>query len=113
MNNVFSITDSCEKMRIAREILEALPEWFGIPEARENYIKNSADQLFFTCKNIYHSAFRQFIKEFMTETQHFHSLFQCHNTAYNSRTVFTAAVPHENIRSDSKMNKCSCHGIAD
>ena len=35
-------------MRIAREILEALPEWFGIPEARENYIKNSADQLFFT-----------------------------------------------------------------
>ena len=51
MNNVFSITDSYEKMRIAREILEALPEWFGIPEARENYIKNSADQLFFTCKN--------------------------------------------------------------
>ena len=48
MNNVFSITDSCEKMRIAREILEALPEWFGLPEARENYIKNSADQLFFT-----------------------------------------------------------------
>ncbi|MDY2711856.1 MAG: GNAT family N-acetyltransferase [Candidatus Faecivivens sp.] len=48
MNNVFSITDSCEKMRIAREILEALPEWFGLPEARENYIKNSADQPFFT-----------------------------------------------------------------
>lgn len=48
MNNVFSITDSCEKMRIAREILEALPEWFGIPEGRENYIKNSVDQLFFT-----------------------------------------------------------------
>ena len=48
MNNVFSITDSCEKIRIAREILEALPEWFGLPEARENYIKNSADQLFFT-----------------------------------------------------------------
>ena len=35
-------------MRIAREILEALPEWFGIPEARENYIKHSADQLFVT-----------------------------------------------------------------
>ena len=48
MNNVFSITDSCEKMRIAREILEALPEWFGLPEGRENYIKNSADQLLFT-----------------------------------------------------------------
>ena len=48
MNIVFSITDSCEKMRIAREILEALPEWFGLPEGRENYIKNSADQLLFT-----------------------------------------------------------------
>ena len=38
-------------MRIAREILEALPEWFEIPDARESYIKNSAGQLFFACKN--------------------------------------------------------------
>ena len=26
-------------------ILEALPEWFGIPEARENYIRESADEI--------------------------------------------------------------------
>ena len=36
-----------QKQRIAREILEALPDWFGIPEAREQYIKESEDQPFF------------------------------------------------------------------
>ena len=34
-----------EKRRITRLILEALPEWFGIPEARENYIEESADEI--------------------------------------------------------------------
>ena len=34
-----------EKQRIARAILEALPEWFGIPEARESYIRESFGQL--------------------------------------------------------------------
>ena len=34
-----------EKRRIARMILEALPEWFGIPEARETYIQESADEI--------------------------------------------------------------------
>ena len=28
-----------EKQRITREILEALPDWFGIEESREDYIK--------------------------------------------------------------------------
>ena len=36
-----------KKQCIAREILEALPDWFGIPESREQYIKESADQPFF------------------------------------------------------------------
>ena len=36
-----------EKRTICRAILEALPEWFGIPEAREEYIRESADRLFF------------------------------------------------------------------
>lgn len=40
------IEDCGEKQRIARRILEALPAWFGIDEARETYIKESADQLF-------------------------------------------------------------------
>lgn len=34
-----------EKRRIARLILEALPDWFGIPEARDNYIEESADEI--------------------------------------------------------------------
>ena len=37
--------DAEEKRRIARFILEALPEWFGIPEARENYIREAADEI--------------------------------------------------------------------
>ena len=41
------ITLPNDKQRIAREVLEALPEWFGIPEAREDYIKKSAAQPFF------------------------------------------------------------------
>ena len=40
------IVNEAEKPRIARAVLEALPEWFGIPEARESYIKNSADKPF-------------------------------------------------------------------
>lgn len=39
------IIDTAEKRKIARRILEALPEWFGIPEARENYIRESADEI--------------------------------------------------------------------
>ena len=34
-----------DKRNIARIILEALPEWFGIPEAREKYISDAADQI--------------------------------------------------------------------
>ena len=41
------ILDAEEKKRITRQILEALPDWFGIPEAREEYIKNSVEQIFF------------------------------------------------------------------
>ncbi|MGN0971833.1 MAG: hypothetical protein ACI4OY_07745, partial [Aristaeellaceae bacterium] len=33
-----------KKQAVARAILEALPEWFGIPEAREDYIRRSAAQ---------------------------------------------------------------------
>ena len=36
-----------EKERIARLILESLPEWFGIPQAREEYIAHSRGKPFF------------------------------------------------------------------
>ena len=42
---VMIVKDREEKKRIARLILEALPEWFGIPEAREKYISDAADQV--------------------------------------------------------------------
>ena len=35
------------KAAIARELLEALPQWFGIPESREEYITASREQPFF------------------------------------------------------------------
>lgn len=41
------IENAEEKRRICRVILEALPEWFGITEAREEYVSESADKLFF------------------------------------------------------------------
>ena len=44
---IVSVEEAAEKQRISRSILEALPEWFGIPEAREQYIKGSAAQPFF------------------------------------------------------------------
>ena len=44
---VAEVTQDEEKRRIARSILEALPDWFGIPEAREEYIKDSEGRAFF------------------------------------------------------------------
>ena len=45
------VENQLEKQKITRYILEALPEWFGIPEAREEYIKDSADKIFFCAFN--------------------------------------------------------------
>jgi len=41
------ITDDSKKQNVTRLVLEALPEWFGIPEAREKYIAESINQIFF------------------------------------------------------------------
>ena len=43
--NLRKITDADEKKAIVRHVLEALPDWFGIPESRENYIAESVDQI--------------------------------------------------------------------
>lgn len=45
--HVTMINDPAEKRRIARDILDDLPEWFGIPEAVESYVRESAEQPFF------------------------------------------------------------------
>lgn len=44
------ITDSGEKQTVVRKILESLPEWFGIAQAREEYIKNSANEVCFAAR---------------------------------------------------------------
>lgn len=44
---VYEIIDSHKKQKIVRKILEALPDWFGIMEAREEYIRESANQICF------------------------------------------------------------------
>ena len=44
------ILDKEEKKRISRKILEALPNWFGIKEAREEYISDCESQYFFAAE---------------------------------------------------------------
>ena len=44
---IIQVENNKEKEMISRTILEALPDWFGIPEAREEYIVNSVNQQFF------------------------------------------------------------------
>lgn len=44
---VKEINDKNIKMKISREILEDLPEWFGISEYIENYINESSTMPFF------------------------------------------------------------------
>ena len=43
---VKEIIDKKEKENIAREVLNDLPEWFGLPESTENYIKESQEKPF-------------------------------------------------------------------
>lgn len=40
-----------EKMRIARTVLEQLQDWFEITDAREKYISESAEQVFFAAED--------------------------------------------------------------
>lgn len=47
---IVEITDPNEKMAIARSVLEALTDWFGIKESREEYISGSANWTFFAAK---------------------------------------------------------------
>ena len=44
---VVRVTDTVRKGEIARAVLEDLTDWFGIVEAREGYIRDSADKAFF------------------------------------------------------------------
>jgi GNAT superfamily N-acetyltransferase len=41
------VQDKLQKKEIAASILEALPDWFGIPESTQNYINEGMDKPFF------------------------------------------------------------------
>lgn len=49
--DIVEIKNDLEKKNIARYILEALPEWFGLTESREEYIKDSCDKVFLCAYN--------------------------------------------------------------
>ena len=51
------IFDKSEKQKIAREILEALPEWFEVEEGREEYISECAEWIFLTEKTDGYTGF--------------------------------------------------------
>ena len=47
---VYLVSDPEQKRQIAREILESLTDWFGVPETREAYIRESGDWIFFAAE---------------------------------------------------------------
>jgi GNAT superfamily N-acetyltransferase len=47
---IVEIKDPKEKRTISRKLLEALTDWFGIEESREEYISGSADWTLFAAK---------------------------------------------------------------
>ena len=49
--SVSQITDPARKASAARAILEALPDWFAVPESREAYIQDSRSQVFFAAED--------------------------------------------------------------
>ena len=48
---IVEIKDSKAKQTIARQILEALTEWFEVEESREKYIVECSDWIFLASKN--------------------------------------------------------------
>ena len=47
---ILEITDPAEKQAIARNVLEALTDWFGIEKSREEYISGSAHWTFLAAR---------------------------------------------------------------
>lgn len=69
---VEEISEAIEKRRISRLILEALPDWFGIPEAREQYIEESANQTFYAAYEEDHPIGFIYLKETGKDTVELH-----------------------------------------
>ncbi|SDI64825.1 Acetyltransferase (GNAT) domain-containing protein [Pseudobutyrivibrio sp. 49] len=48
---IIEVINPTEKQNIARKILEALTDWFGIEESREDYITRSAEWTFLVARD--------------------------------------------------------------
>ena len=87
------ISDKSKKTAVARAILEALPDWFGIPETRENYITESAELPFFAaCEDGRYAGFLC-LKQTGRDTVELHVmgvLQECHRRGIG-RALFEAA----------------------
>ena len=57
------VVDDAEKQKITRYVLEGLPNWFGIPEAREEYIKDSVGKIYFCAYDNNHPIGFLYLKE--------------------------------------------------
>ncbi len=47
---IYQVDSVNDKLKISRNILESLTDWFEVDEAREEYIADSANQVFFAAK---------------------------------------------------------------
>lgn len=90
---VKQITDDIEKRRLARELLEALPDWFGIPEAREEYIDQSAGKDFFAAYQDGQPVGFLYLKETGKDTVELAvmGVLKEHHRQGTGRALFTAA----------------------
>ena len=64
------IVDKKEKATIAQDILNDLPEWFGMPESTKKYVEDSQDKPFLACfihgdtrVFIYRSSFSAYVPQ--------------------------------------------------
>lgn len=62
------VIDNAEKQNITRYVLESLPNWFGIPEAREEYIKDSVGNIYFCVYDNNHPIGFLYLKETSKDT---------------------------------------------
>lgn len=68
MDIMKQVMDETEKHNITRYVLEALPDWFGIPESREEYIKDCVDKIYFCAYYENHPIGFIYLKETSKDT---------------------------------------------
>ena len=86
--NITEITNNAKKQTISRYILESLPDWFGIHEAREEYIEGSKDNIFFCAYEDYDKTNHFYLSLGFKEFEVFPTLWD----EYNPCQVYVMAL---------------------